>query len=61
MGMESQHKGDKEGEGDSEIGREFKESRREHQELSQPFKVTLEARNMAEQFMAKMDLTERMP
>ena len=61
MGMESQLEGDKEGEGDSEMGREFKESRREHQEFSQPSKVTLEARNMAEQFMAKMDLIERMP
>ena len=59
--MESQHVGDKEGEGDSEIGSEFKESRREHQELSQPFKVTLQARNMAEQFMAEIDLTKRMP
>ena len=61
MGMESQQGGERVGEGASEMERESKESRREHQESSHPSSVTQEARNMAEQLIAKMDIMDNTP
>jgi hypothetical protein len=61
MGGLSQWGGEREGESKPEMEMESIEERRYFQLFSQPWRVVLEALNMEERLMAKMDRIDRSP